>query len=43
MKKVYADKKIGLTQGPFESPGNFNINLDCGPDQDLDGTTVYDE
>ncbi len=43
MKKVYADKKIGLTQGPFERPNNFNINLDCGPDQDLDGTTVYDE
>jgi len=42
MQKVYADKSINLTQGPFERPANFNINLDCG-DQDLDGNMVYDE
>ncbi len=29
MKKVYADKSIGLTQGDFEKPRGVNINLDC--------------
>ena len=42
MQKVYADKNINLTQGPFERPDNFNINLDCD-DQNLGGNMIYDE
>jgi len=42
MQKVYADKRINLTQGPFERPLNFNINLDCN-DANLSGNMVYDE
>ena len=42
MQKVYADKSINLTQGPFQRPANFNINLDC-EDQDLTGKVMYDE
>ena len=42
MQKVYADKSINLTQGPFERPASFNINLDCG-DLDVGGNMVYDE
>ncbi|MDR1172031.1 MAG: transglycosylase domain-containing protein [Bacteroidales bacterium] len=43
MQKVYADKRINLTQGPFERPANFNINLvDCD-DNSLSGDVVYDE
>jgi penicillin-binding protein 1A len=29
LQKVYADKKINLTQGPFEKPENYNINTFC--------------
>jgi penicillin-binding protein 1A len=42
MQKVYADKRINLTQGPFARPSHFNINLDC-TDQNLDGNVVYEE
>jgi len=42
MQKVYADKRINLTQDPFERPLNFNINLDCN-DPNLSGSVVYDE
>ena len=42
MQKVYADKRINLTQGPFERPHNFNINLDCN-DVNLSGNVTYDE
>ncbi|MDR1155891.1 MAG: transglycosylase domain-containing protein [Bacteroidales bacterium] len=43
MQKVYADKRINLTQAPFERPANFNINLvDCD-DNSLSGDVVYDE
>jgi penicillin-binding protein 1A len=42
MKKVYADKNINLTQGPFERPANFNINLDCD-DKSVNSNVVYDE
>jgi len=42
MKSVYADKRINLTQGPFERPAGFNINLDC-VDHDLDNNAVYEE
>jgi len=42
MQKVYADKRINLTQGPFERPANFNINLDCN-EQDMGGSVRYEE
>ena len=42
MKSVYADKRINLTQGPFERPANFNIKLDCN-DLDLNSNVVYEE
>jgi penicillin-binding protein 1A len=42
MQKVYADRRINLTQGPFVRPANFNINLDC-VDQNLDGSVIYEE
>jgi len=42
MQKVYADKRINLTQGPFERPVNFNVNLDCN-DPNLSGNVVYEE
>ncbi|MDQ1772405.1 penicillin-binding protein 1A [Labilibaculum euxinus] len=29
MKKVYADKSLGITQGDFEKPRGVSINLDC--------------
>ena len=42
LQKVYADKNINLTQGPFARPAIFNINLDCG-DQHLEENVIYDE
>ena len=42
MQKVYADKSINLTRGPFVRPANFNINLDCD-DKDLGSNVIYDE
>ena len=43
MKSVYADKRINLTQGPFERPANFNMAiLDCGT-HDMSGNVGYDE
>jgi penicillin-binding protein 1A len=42
MQKVYADNSINLTQGSFERPVNFNINLDCN-DHNLGGNVAYDE
>ena len=43
MKSVYADKRINLTQGPFERPANFDMSiLDC-EDHNLSGNEVYDE
>jgi len=42
MKSVYADKRINLTQGSFERPANFNINLDCG-EQNLGSNMGYEE
>ena len=42
MKSVYADKRINLTQGPFERPAGFNINLNCD-DHDWNSNVVYDE
>jgi penicillin-binding protein 1A len=29
MKKVYEDKTLKISQGEFEAPSDFNINLDC--------------
>lgn len=29
MQKVYADKSINLTQGPFERPAVFNVDMNC--------------
>jgi penicillin-binding protein 1A len=29
MQKVYADKNINLTQGPFERPASFNVDMNC--------------
>lgn len=29
MQKVYADSTLGISQGEFEPPLNFNMNLDC--------------
>lgn len=29
MKKVYADKKLSLNQGPFERPAGFNVDFNC--------------
>ncbi len=29
MQKVYADKTINLTQGSFERPNNFNVDMNC--------------
>ncbi len=43
MQKVYADKSIGLSQGSFERPDNFNVNLDCPVDEEFGGGVVYDE
>ena len=43
MKKVYADKKIGLTQGEFERPDGFNVNLDCDVEREFGGNVIYDE
>jgi len=42
MQKVYADKNINLTQGPFARPINFDINLDC-EDKNLSGNVVYED
>ena len=43
MKSVYADKRISLTQSPFERPANFDISiLDC-VDHHQDGNVIYDE
>jgi penicillin-binding protein 1A len=42
MQKVYADKTIGLTQGPFERPAGFNVGLDCD-DASMDANAAYDE
>jgi penicillin-binding protein 1A len=42
MQKVYADRSINLTQGPFSTPANFNINLDCY-DELLDSGIIYEE
>jgi penicillin-binding protein 1A len=42
MKKVYADRRIKLTQGPFARPDNFNINLDC-ENNVQSGNVVYEE
>jgi len=42
LQKVYADKNINLTQGPFARPLNFNINLDC-EDKNLNSNVVYDD
>ncbi len=43
MQKVYADKSIGLTQGPFERPDKFDVKLDCDVDKEFGGGVVYDE
>ena len=43
MKKVYADKSINLTQGPFERPVNFDMRLLECEDKNLSGNVVYDE
>ncbi len=44
MQKVYADKNIGLTQGPFERPDNFNMKLlDCNVEDEFGSGVVYDE
>jgi penicillin-binding protein 1A len=29
MKKIYADSTLSISQGEFDSPLNFNIELDC--------------
>ncbi|MDR1865037.1 MAG: transglycosylase domain-containing protein [Bacteroidales bacterium] len=43
MQKVYADKNIALTQGPFERPDGFNVNMDCAVESEFGGDVVYDE
>jgi penicillin-binding protein 1A len=43
MQKVYADKSIGLTQGPFERPDGFNVNLDCEADTEFGDNIVYED
>jgi len=42
MQKVYADRSINLTQGPFPIPANFNINLDCY-DELLESGIIYQD
>jgi penicillin-binding protein 1A len=29
MQKVYADKSLNITQGPFEKPDNFFVDMNC--------------
>ena len=29
MQKVYADKKLNISQAPFEKPAGFNVNFNC--------------
>ncbi len=43
MQKVYADKKIGLSQGDFERPDGFNVNMNCDVDKEFGGNVTYDE
>jgi penicillin-binding protein 1A len=44
MQKVYADKSLNLTQGPFERPVNFNVDMNC-PVSEIDQQTkaVFEE
>lgn len=42
MQKIYADKAINLTQGPFEKPENFYIDLNC-PVSEIDKLEVKEE
>jgi len=42
MQKVYADKRINLTTGPFKRPRVFNIMLDCS-DIGLGSGVGYEE
>lgn len=41
IKKVYADKKLNLSQEPFERPANFNVNFNC-PMRDLEESSQSD-
>jgi len=43
MKKVYADSTLNIFQEDlFESPPEFNINLDCDVNENLDGFYNYE-
>ena len=42
MQKVYADRSINLTQGPFRRPASFNINLNCY-DPLLESGIIYED
>ena len=37
MRKVYEDKTLKISQGEFEVPADFNINLNC---KDVDDNAV---
>ncbi|MDR3095342.1 MAG: transglycosylase domain-containing protein [Bacteroidales bacterium] len=37
LQKVYADPRIKLTQGPFERPAGFNVEMDCTVEAEIDG------
>jgi penicillin-binding protein 1A len=43
MQKVYADKKIALSQRPFDRPEGFNVDMDCAVEKEFGGNVVYDE
>lgn len=43
MQKVYADKVINLTQGPFERPENFYIDMNCPVSEVSQEPTIQEE
>jgi penicillin-binding protein 1A len=43
MQMVYADKVINLTQGPFERPENFYIDMNCPVSEVSQETTTPEE
>jgi penicillin-binding protein 1A len=43
MQKVYADKGIALSQGPFERPDGFAVQLDCDADKNFSSDIEYEE
>jgi penicillin-binding protein 1A len=36
MDKVYADKVLGITKGPFKRPENLSVDLSCSGKVSLD-------